>query len=540
MSVIAAGGHDGPLARERTIKIRNTKTGELIATLKGHTRIVGCLAWTNDGKTLISGSLDHSIRTWNTKTWKQTALLEAHTFVVHAIAISPNDRILASASFDNTVLLWNLDNGQLISSPLQHSDFVYCVSFSTDGKLLATGCGDRNVYTWDSMASPTAKPKETLAMTPHQKFKGHTKAVRGVIHLPGGQRTITCSVDGSLRVWNLKSGKQIGEDWRDGESQVYCIALSPDGKKVVSGSEDGGVRLWDIDKCKVIVKWMGHTQSVCSICWSRDGRRVLSGSEDGTARQWDMESGETILEPIKTGHSDVWAVVYSPDMSMIATGGRDGPWTRTDEPIECSIKIWNTKTDELVAILKGHTQTMGCLAWTEDGQTLISGSDDKSIRTWNTKTWKQTALLEAHTYWVWAIAISPNDRILASASYDQTALLWNLDNGQPIGPPLRHAHCVNSISFSEDGKLLTTGCQDTNTYAWDVAAIVKGASVTRSPVQQCPPTHQIPQGFFDGVPPDRSHVCHHYQFGYVFLTFVFPVLRTKASPLISTARQHVS
>ncbi|KAG2054599.1 WD40 repeat-like protein [Suillus hirtellus] len=372
------------------------------------------------------------------------------------------------------------------------------------------------------MASPTAKKEETSAMTPHQKFKGHTDFVQGVIHLPGGQRIITCSEDGSLRVWNLKSGKQIGEDWRGGEGGVCCIALSPDGKKMVSGSEDGAVRLWDIDTCKVIGKWMGHTQRVLSVCWSRDSRSVLSGSPDGTARQWEVESRETILEPIKTGHTYMYAVVYSPDMSMIATGGYDGP-RRAGEHIECSIKIWNTKTGELVATLKGHTWVVGCLAWTNDGKTLISGSSDSSIRTWNTKTWKQTTLLEAHTRWVRAIAISPNDRILASASHDQTVLLWNLDDGQLIGPPLQHANYVYCVSFSVDGKLLATGCQDKNVYTWDVAAIVQEAgldgllsdpkanklalhaSATRPPVQRPPSTHRIAQGFFDGVPPDRSH-----------------------------------
>ncbi|KAG2048608.1 WD40 repeat-like protein [Suillus hirtellus] len=104
------------------------------------------------------------------------------------------------------------------------------------------------------MTSPTAETEETSTMTPRQKFEGHTDLVRGVIHLPGGQRIITCSDDGSLRVWNLKSRKQIGEDWRDGEGGVRCIALSPDGKQVVSGSEDGGVRLWDIETCKVITR----------------------------------------------------------------------------------------------------------------------------------------------------------------------------------------------------------------------------------------------------------------------------------------------
>jgi WD40 repeat protein len=135
------------------------------------------------------------------------------------------------------------------------------------------------------MTSPIIKMEETSAISHRQKFEGHTDIVWGAIHLPGRQRIITCSVDGSLRVWNLKTGKQIGEDWRDGDNGVMSIALSPDGKQVVSGSDDGAVRLWDIDTCKVVKKWVtGHTQGVTSVCWSRDGRRVLSGSNDGTAR----------------------------------------------------------------------------------------------------------------------------------------------------------------------------------------------------------------------------------------------------------------
>jgi len=117
--------------------------------------------------------------------------------------------------------------------------------------------------------------------------------------------------------------------------------------------------------------------------------------------------------------------MFSPDSTLIATGGK----TSKDE----RIKIWDANTGKLVAILKGHTRSVECLAWTADGITLISGSNDETIRTWNTSTWQQLAVLTGHT-----IAISPNGRILASASYDDTARLWNLENGQPIGSPLRH------------------------------------------------------------------------------------------------------
>ncbi|KAG2750529.1 WD40 repeat-like protein [Suillus brevipes Sb2] len=368
------------------------------------------------------------------------------------------------------------------------------------------------------MASPISKKKETSVITHRQKFEGHTEPVWGAIHLPGGQRIITCSVDGSLRVWNMKSGKQIGDDWKDGDSAVWCIAMYPDGKKVVSGSDDGAVRLWDIDTCKVVKKWTGHTEPVSSVCWSRDGRRVLSGSIDGTARQWEVESGETIeniLASIETGHENVCAVVYSPDTTLIATGGWD-----SDARPKYPIKIWDAKTGKLVATLKGHTDQVWCLAWTKDGKTLISGSSDCSIRTWNTTKWKQTAVLDEHTSPVYAIAISPNDRILASVSDDKTARLWNLDNGQPISSPIQHADEVNCVSFSAGGKQLATGCHDINAYIWDVAAILREAGLddllsnpqvnaTRPPIQVRPPVNRVPQGFFDGVPPSHFSAQSH-------------------------------
>lgn len=144
------------------------------------------------------------------------------------------------------------------------------------------------------MPSPTSK---TSAITPCQTMRGHTKCVQGIVHLPGGRRIITCSNDGSLRLWDLESGAQIGNDWRDGvdEARVSTIALSPNGMNVASGSGDGTVRLWDVKTGKAIVKWTGHTESMGSVCWSTDGGRVMSGSWDGIARVWDVKSSETVL-----------------------------------------------------------------------------------------------------------------------------------------------------------------------------------------------------------------------------------------------------
>jgi WD40 repeat protein len=317
-----------------------------------------------------------------------------------------------------------------------------------------------------TMSLPAAVTEETRAIRPCHKFEGHTETVADVIHVPGGHRIMTGSRDGSLRVWDLQSGKQIGNDWRDGENEVYVIGLSPDGKKVASGSDDGAVRLWDVETGKVIAKW--HTGIAYCVCWSRDGGRVVSGAVgDGTVRVWDVENGKTVLA-IQTGLNHVWAVINSPDTTMIATGGHG--W-------EEHLKIWDAKTGKLVTNLKGHSGAVTCLTWTADVKTLISGSDDYSIRTWNTTTWQQIAVWTGHTDIVLGIAISPNGRILASASADNTARLWNFETGQPIGSPLQHADHVRCTSFAPDGKLLATGCSDNNAYMWDVSAIVKEAGL---------------------------------------------------------------
>jgi WD40 repeat protein len=205
------------------------------------------------------------------------------------------------------------------------------------------------------------------------------------------------------------------------------------------------------------------------VCWNQDAERILGGYYDGTVKVWDVKSGTTILE-IKTELRDMWAAIYSPDATMIATGGH------SEDSEKEFIKIWNANTGKLVTNLKGDTsERVYCLAWTSGG-TLISGLNDCSIRTWNTTTWEQIAVWTGHTSTSLDIAISPNGRIFASASSDNTAQLWNLENGQPIGSPMQHADIVNCLSFSTDGNLLATGCSDHNAYTWDISVIVEDAS----------------------------------------------------------------
>ncbi|KAG2147772.1 WD40-repeat-containing domain protein [Suillus bovinus] len=182
--------------------------------------------------------------------------------------------------------------------------------------------------------------KRTSMIEPRQRIEGHTHIINEIIHLPGGRRIISCSHDGSIRIWDLESGMQVCEAWKDeADGPVYSIALSPDGKKVASGSWDGKVRLWNIDTGKVDKKFTGHTKRVFCVCWSPDGGRVVSGSEDETFRVWDVESSETILKLAPKIENDfIWPVCgYSPDGDMIATDGD-----------HYGLKIWDANTGKLL------------------------------------------------------------------------------------------------------------------------------------------------------------------------------------------------
>ena len=319
-----------------------------------------------------------------------------------------------------------------------------------------------------TMHSPCiARMKLTTATKPRQTIRGHTRVVECVLHLPGRRRIITCSDDGSLRLWNLESGVQIGNDWCDDEggdeSVVRVIALSPSGKTIASGGPSGKVRLWDVETEKVVARWTGHTQPTVSLCWSVDGERVVSGSNDGTIRVWHVESGDTVLGPIKTGHEVVFAVIYSPDTTKIATGGYK----------ETAVKIWDAKTGNLLSTIK-HDSTVWSLAWTSDQTKLITGSST-SIRIFDTATWQQIAILKGHTSAVVSLSLFQNDRLLASGSWDNTARLWNLDTNLPVGAPIQHQVDVYIAAISADGKQLVTGCTDKNAYVWDIHTTLKDA-----------------------------------------------------------------
>ncbi|MHC5934623.1 protein kinase domain-containing protein [Nostoc sp.] len=288
-------------------------------TLTGHSGMVVSVAISPDGKTLVSGSYDYTIKLWNLATGEEIRTFTGHSNFVHSVAISPDGKTLASGSVDTTIKLWNLATGEEIRTLTGHSCWVWSVAFSPDGKTLASGGFDDIIRLWNLATGEQIRT-----------FTGCSISVDDVAISPDGKTLASVGFGDIIKLWNLATGEEI-RTLTGHSGGVFSVAISPDGKTLASGSLDKTIKLWNLATGKKIRTFTGHSDSVYSVAISPDGKTLASGSSDSTIKLWNLATGEQIHT--LTGHSHtVISVAISPDGKTLASGSPD----RT-------IKIWRLK-----------------------------------------------------------------------------------------------------------------------------------------------------------------------------------------------------
>ncbi len=406
--------------RDYTLRLWDVATGKEIGALNGHAATVYSVAFSSDGKRIVSGSADKSVRLWDAATGKQIGELNGHTATTTSVAFSPDGKSILSGSDDHTVRLWNAGFGDAIGGPVimqGHTNFVYRAAISSDGKRIVSGGADNAVRLWDTVSGDLFR-----------EFKGHTGWVHSVAFSRDGTYIVSGSADKTIRVWKLEPNHPVRQflNLQGHTANVYSVGFSPDGKRIVSGSADTTVRLWDAATGSQIGELNGHTATVYSVAFSPDGKYIVSGSVDNSVRLWDFESKKLLRE------------------------------------------------------FKGHTATVHSVAFSPDGKRIVSGSggdylswspsQDYTLRLWDTASGKQIGLpLKGHTDAVYSVAFSPDGRHIVSGSADKTVRIWETDSGKPVGKPLRsHADHVRSVAFSSDGKRIVSGSFDKTLRLWPV------------------------------------------------------------------------
>ncbi|HKQ73581.1 MAG TPA: hypothetical protein VJ810_07645 [Blastocatellia bacterium] len=399
--------------------------------LEGHQDNVGLVAFSPDGRTLASVSIDRTVKLWDLANRQELIPLAGHNDSVYSVRFSPDGRMLASASRDRTVKLWDLASRQELTTLAGHKDSVYSVAFSPDGRTLASASKDRVVKLWDVASRQEIK---TLA--------GHKDSVSSVAFSPDGRMLASASLDFTVKLWDMASRQEINT-LAGHTFNVRSVAFSPDGRTLASAGYDHTVKLWDLVSRQEISTLAGHKSSVRSIVFSPDGRMLASASKDWTVKLWDLASQQE-SKTLK-GHQDyVWSVAFSPDGRTLASASLD-----------LTVKLWDVTSQREPKTLEGHKSSVYSVAFSPDGRTLASAGDDRMVKLWDVTSRREPTTLEGHKSSVRSVAFSPDGRTLASAGSDGTVKLWDVTSRQEL-TTLEGHKAVYSVAFSPDGRTLAS------------------------------------------------------------------------------------
>ena len=442
-------GHD-----DTTIKVWETANGNELMTLRGHEAAVWSVACSRDGKRIVSGSFDHTVKVWNATTGTELMTLRGHEEAIRSVAFSSDGKLIASGSYDDTIRIWDASTGATLLTLRGHADDVESVAFSPDGKRIATGSDDKTIKVWDAV---TGVEQMTL--------REIISEVHSVSFSPDGKCLVSGHQDKTVKVWDATVGIEL-MTLRGHEGSVRAVAFSPDGKLIASGSFDKTIKVWNAVTGAEVMTLQGHDHSVRSITFSPDSKRIVSGSRDTTIKLWDAVTDYRIK--ILRGHKKgVSSIVFSQDGKRIISGGSDK-----------TIKIWDTETGtEVMSFSGGREGGPGAISLSPDGRHLISGEDDKTVKIYDVSTGAEVIALSGHERPVWSVAFSPDGKRIVSGSLDKTIKIWDTATKEELMTLSGHGDCplfpefsaVASVTFSPDGQRIVSGSFDHTVKVWDAA-----------------------------------------------------------------------
>ena len=422
---------------------------------------------------------------WDARTGEETAVMPddvehiEHTSGISALAFSPDGKTLATASLDHSIRLWDFASRQRVATLQGHLSEVWAVAFSPDGQTVISAAKDGAVKLWPVRARPK-EAKEDL--------------------VPGSWQPLAFSRDGrTLAALNRQGSVTFFNAATREPDQVFpletnrlrlsaSVSLSEDLRTLAQGQEDGTVKIWNTENHDTLVLKVSE-RPVDTVVLSPDGRTLLTGGRFHNLRCWDIRGGTNV-----TLSGDAQKVFFSPDGRTIAAvqrsgmfmsiigpggpGGAGGPWLgqtnrlvirergdrdrgdREREPVN-TVQLWDTATRQLRTNLMLEFSPGFEAAFSPDGRILAVTGQDDAIHLLDAVTGRELGVCTGHKQTVYSVAFSPDGETLATASDDSTLKLWNVDSQQELLSVRRLGGALRGLTFSPDGRLLVGGNSST-------------------------------------------------------------------------------
>eukprot|EP00752_Nemacystus_decipiens_P002856 g2660.t1 len=301
--------------------------------------------------------------------------LVAHEdWVTSIAATSENPDMIVSSSRDKSIIVWKLQRGEdqygyPHRSLTGHSHFVSEVVISSDGQFALSGSWDGTLRLWEIQSGRTTR-----------RFVGHAKDVLSVAFSADNRQIVSGSRDKTIKLWNtLGECKYTIQE--DGHTEwVSCVRFSPSPSApvIVSAGWDKLVKVWALSNCKLHTNLIGHTGYLNTVTVSPDGSLCASGGKDGTAMLWDLKEGKRLYS-LDAGDI-IHSLVFSPNRYWLCAATTAG------------IKIWDLESKVVVDELRPEFPEVSakaivpyctCLCWSNNGSILYSGYTDGIIRAWH-------------------------------------------------------------------------------------------------------------------------------------------------------------